>query len=44
MLEFNDWVAANATHTEPPMTLLDTTSRSPVDTAALVSAWVRERL
>ena len=44
MLEFNDWVLANAAHTKPPMTLLDTTSAAPADTAARVASWVRAHL
>ncbi len=42
MLEFNDWV--RTARTQPPMTLLDTTTRSVADTAARVEEWVRERL
>ena len=38
MLEFNDWM--RTTRTDPPMTLLDTTSRPVADTAASVAAWV----
>lgn len=44
MLEFNDWVLAEAAHTKPPMTLLDTSSATPADTAARVAAWVRGHL
>ncbi|WP_291409187.1 AAA family ATPase [Actinophytocola sp.] len=41
MLGFNDWVRAEAAHTKPPMTLLDTTGATPADTAARVAIWVR---
>jgi broad-specificity NMP kinase len=44
MLEFNDWIRCNAARTEPPMALLDTTTRSPSDTALEVAAWVRAGL
>jgi predicted kinase len=44
MLEFNDWVLAEHADTKPPMTLLDTTSATPAETAAHVAAWVRELL
>jgi hypothetical protein len=44
MLGFDAWVLAEAAHTEPPMSLLDTTTLAPADTAARVAAWVRGRL
>lgn len=44
MLAFNEWTRANAATTQPPMALLDTTSRSIPDTAADVAAWIRDRL
>ncbi len=44
MLGFNDWVLAEAAHTTPPMTLLDTTGAAPADTAVQVAAWVRTHL
>ncbi len=37
MLEFNDWVLAEHADTKPPMTLLDTTSATPAETAAQVA-------
>jgi len=44
MLGFNDWVIAEGAYTKPPMTLLDTTSSTPPDTAAQVAGWVRQLL
>jgi broad-specificity NMP kinase len=44
MLEFNDWVLANAGSTQPPMTLLDTTTQSLDDTVREVADWVRRGL
>jgi hypothetical protein len=44
MLEFNEWVRTEAAHTSPPMTLLDTTSFTPAQTATQVAAWVRALL
>jgi len=41
MLEFNAWVMHEHANTTPPMTLLDTTSMRPEQTAAQVAAWVR---
>jgi predicted kinase len=40
MLGFNEWVLREGEATKPPMTLLDTTSVSPDQTAADVAAWV----
>ncbi|NYJ36276.1 AAA family ATPase [Nocardiopsis aegyptia] len=42
-LDFADWVAEEADHLTPPLTLVDTTTAGPADTAAEVAAWV-ERL
>jgi broad-specificity NMP kinase len=44
MLGFNHWVKANAATTKPPMTLLDTTTRTVTETAGEVVGWVTERL
>ena len=44
MLTFNHWTKINAAHTQPPMTLLDTTTRTIPDTATHVAAWIRDRL
>jgi hypothetical protein len=44
MLKFNHWVKTNAPTTTPPMTLLDTTTATPRQTAAAVTTWVKERL
>jgi predicted kinase len=41
MLDFNDWVVANAATTDPPMTLFDTTTATVDATVAAVAAWVR---
>jgi hypothetical protein len=42
-VEFNHWLKANAATTEPPVTLIDTTSAAVTETAALVATWIRER-
>jgi broad-specificity NMP kinase len=42
MLEFGEWV--RTTRTEPPMTLLDTTTRTVPETADVIEDWVRARL
>jgi broad-specificity NMP kinase len=42
MLQFNDWM--RTTRTEPPMTVLDTTTRTVSATAADIQTWVRARL
>jgi hypothetical protein len=42
MLEFNHWT--RTARTEPPMTLLDTTTAAIAETAASVATWVRDRL
>jgi broad-specificity NMP kinase len=39
MITFNHWIKENPT--TPPMTLLDTTGRTPEETADEVAAWVR---
>lgn len=44
MLDFNAWVIAEGATTKPPMTLLDTTSITPAETAARVAGWVRRLL
>jgi broad-specificity NMP kinase len=44
MIDFNHWVRANAATTDPPMDLLDTTTRTVEDTAAEVTAWITGRL
>lgn len=44
MIDFNHWTRANAARTQPPMTLLDTTTRTVADTAAEVATWIRARL
>ena len=43
MLEFNNWVKVNAPTTTPPMTLLNTTTATPQQTAKAVTTWVNER-
>jgi len=42
MLEFGEWV--RTTPTDPPMTLLDTTTRSVHETADVIEDWVRARV
>lgn len=42
MLEFAEWV--RTARTEPPMTLLDTTTRPVTETADVIEKWVRDRL
>lgn len=42
-VKFNHWLKENAAKTSPHVTLLDTTSDSPAETAARVAAWIRER-
>jgi hypothetical protein len=44
MLAFNHWTRTNAAGTDPPMTLLDTTTGPIAGTAAHVATWVRDRL
>lgn len=44
MLEFDTWIRENAAHTNPPMTLLDTTGATVPDTATTVATWVNNRL
>ncbi|HEX8335619.1 MAG TPA: hypothetical protein VF621_02765 [Pyrinomonadaceae bacterium] len=42
-VEFNHWLKGHAAATEPPVTLLDTTSAAVGETAALVADWIRAR-
>ncbi|WP_424190300.1 AAA family ATPase [Actinokineospora sp. G85] len=44
MLTYNAWIKANATTTDAPMTLLDTTHATPEQTTAEVARWVLDRL
>ena len=43
MVEFNNWLTANAQSTTPPLTLLDTTHSSVGDTVSIVAAWIGGR-
>jgi broad-specificity NMP kinase len=43
-VEFNDWLCANAATLDPPVELLDTTTRPLAETARTVGAWVRSHL
>ena len=43
-VKFNHWLKEHAATTEPPVTLIDTTSAAVPVTAALVASWVRGRL
>ena len=40
-VKFNRWLKEHAAGTEPPVTLIDTTSAAVGETAALVAAWIR---
>lgn len=42
-LEYAAWVEAEAEFLEPPLTLVDTTSADPVETADAVCRWIEER-
>jgi hypothetical protein len=44
MLAFNRWFKENAQHTDPPMTLLDTTHLSVEQSVQEVATWIRCRL
>jgi hypothetical protein len=44
MGEFNRWLKANASKTQPPMTLYDTSYCSVADTTEYVAQWIRKRL
>ncbi len=44
MVAFNAWLKENASRTDPPMTLLDTTHLSLAQSAARVAGWVRSHL
>jgi broad-specificity NMP kinase len=41
MLDFNNWLLANAQETTPPIALLDTTNDSVEESVRSVAAWVR---
>ena len=43
-VKFNHWLKEHAAKTEPPVTLIDTTSAAVPVTAALVASWVRGRV
>ena len=43
-VKFNHWLKEHAATTEPPVTLIDTTSAAVPVTAALVASWVRGRV
>ena len=44
MLQFNRWLKANASLTQPPMTLYDTSNSNIDENVEYVAKWVRERL
>jgi len=44
MVQFNRWLKVNASLTNPPMTLYDTSHRDIDETVQYVAKWVRERL
>lgn len=43
MLAYADWLADNAAHLDPPVTLLDTAGRGVDETARAVACWVTSR-
>ena len=43
-VEFNRWLIANATETEPPISLVDTSTISIDDTVKAVRLWIDERI
>lgn len=43
-VRFNRWLKENAAETSPPVTLIDTTGETAVETAARVAAWIREHV
>ena len=43
-VKFNHWLKEHAAKTEPPVTLIDTTSAAVTETAALVAHWIRGRV
>ena len=43
-VKFNRWLKEHAAATEPPVTLIDTTSAAVSETAALVASWIRGRV
>jgi hypothetical protein len=44
MIQLNRWLVDNASRTDPPMTLLDTTGSTVEDSVGQVAAWVRAKL
>lgn len=43
-VQFNRWLKEHADTTNPPMTLYNTSQRSPQETADAIAQWTRERL
>lgn len=44
MLQFNKWLKTNASFTNPPMTLYETSHRDIIESVQYVAKWVRQRL
>lgn len=40
MLTFNNWLSENASQTEPPMALLDTTEKTIEETVKSIQEWL----
>lgn len=43
-LDFNNWLKQNADKTSPRITLLDTTSLSPLQAAGIADSWILEKI
>lgn len=43
-LDFNCWLKENADKTEPRITLLDTTNKTPSEAAAIADRWIKEAI
>jgi len=43
-LNHNQWLRENASSTEPPMDVIDSTHQTPEETTVAVAAWIRSRL
>ena len=43
-LNHNRWLRENASTTEPPMDVIDSTHQTPEETTEAVAAWIRSKL
>jgi hypothetical protein len=43
-LNHNRWLRENASTTQPPMDVIDSTHQTPEETTEAVAAWIRPRL